>query len=153
MTPTATHRVDASLLEQCRSQMDSRQIAAHEEAGELPTCCQHHGFDEGDCNGRNCPAGRIDLAAAWRYVCAYVPLYVQYRDHAAAKRAGHLAAITKPQEPDGIVLAGREPMSGEAKVLIAAVTVTWLTVMALSIQDLPERIVSLWPAIVALASF
>jgi hypothetical protein len=31
--------------------------------------------------------------------------------------------------------------------------VTWLTVMALSIQDLPERIFALWPTLVALASF
>jgi hypothetical protein len=58
-----------------------------------------------------------------------------------------------PIKEPAIQYAGREPISGEAKVLIAAVTVTWLTVMALSIQDLPERIVSLWPAIVAFASF
>jgi hypothetical protein len=88
-----------------------------------------------------------------RYAIGYLSVWLRWQDHAASKRAGHLAAITKPQEPDGIVLAGREPISGEAKVLIAAVTVTWLTVMALSIQDLPDRIFALWPTLVALASF
>lgn len=29
----------------------------------LPTCCEFHGFEEGGCNGRHCPEGRIDLSA------------------------------------------------------------------------------------------
>lgn len=29
----------------------------------LPTCCEFHGYQEGGCNGRNCPEGRVDLRA------------------------------------------------------------------------------------------
>ena len=43
----------------------------------------------------------------------------------------------------------REPMSGEAKVLIAAVALTWVVVLALSF---PDAINSLWPQLVAALS-
>lgn len=80
----------------------------------IPTCCQAHGFEEGGCNGRNCPAGRIDIAAAVRYLRAYFDILFQFGDHAAAKRAGHLAAVTKPQQQEpqpqsGIWFAEPEP--------------------------------------------
>jgi hypothetical protein len=71
------------------------------------TCCNHN------CNeGRDCPNRKpLDLGAAWRYVCGYVPLFLRYCDHAAAKRAGHLAAITqpKPQPQSGIWYVEEEP--------------------------------------------
>jgi hypothetical protein len=77
------------------------------------------------CVSDQCTQGRTacptpDLCAAkkppfslWRYACGYVPIILQYRDHKAAKHAGHLAAVTQPkpqpQPQSGIWFAEEEP--------------------------------------------
>lgn len=36
----------------------------------MKTCCEYHGFEEDGCNGRNCPAGRIELPPGWFWPAA-----------------------------------------------------------------------------------
>jgi hypothetical protein len=55
-----------------------------------------------------------------------------------------------PIKEPAIQYAGREPISGEAKVLIAALALAWGLIAALSYSD---DLVALWPTLVALASF
>jgi hypothetical protein len=87
------------------------------------TCCDNNA-PEGGCNqGRDCPNRKpIDIGAAWRYACGYVPIILQYRDHKAAKHAGRMCAIT-PKEPAGIEFVGREPLNWQLIGYVAIVIV------------------------------
>lgn len=39
----------------------------------LPTCCVHHGFSEGGCNGgRECTAGRVAPEDAYRWLFRFL---------------------------------------------------------------------------------
>lgn len=90
-------------------------------------CCNHNCRE-----GRDCPLRKpMDVAAAVRYLHAYLAMWFQYFDHAAAKSAGHLAAITKPEPP--AEKASREPMDPQAVVIVVGCIATWLGVYLASI--------------------
>lgn len=101
----------------------------------MSECCNHN------CNeGRTCPERtRRQQEAEARH---------QTERAIAADPVGVEAALP-------IQYAEPEPaprLSGEAKVLIVAVCLFWLAILALSIAD-PRDLSTLWPRLVALASF
>jgi hypothetical protein len=131
LTRLATHRIDADLLACARSgQMDSRQIAAHQEAGELPTCCNHHNVD---CNqGRNCPERTR-----------------------RQQEADYRREIVDSEAASGIWYAEPEPEIAAASVDIVGAICGLLALGFIGggIVWLAYKLSPMWPTLVALASF
>lgn len=119
----------------------------------LPTCCEYHGFEEGGCNGRNCPEGRVDLRAILtrriQEAEARWPRDIAMGSESAdpANREPDRVA----REPLPITFAEPEPFDWQALVLWIAVVVCFAAVFALSIAD-PRDLSTLWPRLVAAMS-
>jgi hypothetical protein len=105
----------------------------------LPSCCEHHGVD--CCQGRNCPERKTRRPI--RYAIGYLSVFLRWRDHAAAKRAGHLATLIPT-----------DPVDWELLIVWVGVAVAFGAVLALSIVDprnLTDWLPAIWPrAVVAL---
>jgi hypothetical protein len=84
----------------------------------LPSCCDHHGID--CCQGRNCPERKTRRPI--RYAIGYLPVFLRWFDHAAAKQAGHLAASVPP-----------EPIDWQAVVIYGALVLAVCGIAALSL--------------------
>lgn len=138
-----------TLLRQCVSQMDSRQIAAHQRAGELPSIVTQRIPSDAEYRHYTGAAMQIQMlprrnaiARALSYACAYVSVFAQWRDHAAAKRAGHLAAITPA-----------EPIDPQLIVIYLGVAVCIGACFGIAFYDrIADRINTLWPVLVAALS-
>lgn len=104
----------------------------------MTDCCNHN------CNeGRTCPE-RIRRQQETEYLWTRA-LGVEAAD--APRVTGAVPPIVTTE-----LRPVREPWSGEAKLLIVAVTLTWLMVLYLSVAD-PRDLSSFWPRVLAALSF
>jgi hypothetical protein len=136
---------------------------------ETVTCCERNGFadkaEQCKC-GRLCPEGRVDLSAILTRRVAERDMLRQCCASGQADSrqiAAHIAAgELRLTEQDGgyecalpITYCGpepKEPTDWQAVTLWAAVILCFAVVVALSIAD-PRDLSTIWPRLVALASF
>jgi hypothetical protein len=99
------------------------------------TTCRSDQCSQGD---RQCPTPEVcadkplDLAASVRYLSGYLSVFLRWRDHKAAKYAGHLAAIAKPQPKP----PKERRIDPQAVVIFLACIATWVGVYLASVWPL-----------------
>ena len=119
----------------------------------LPSCCQYHGYEEGGCNGRNCPEGRVDLRALLtRRQQEAESRWAQDIGVEAADAARVTGAVPPIVTTD--LRKARKPLAvdWQGVVIYGGVVACMFALAWLSTAD-PRDLSSFWPRVLAALSF